>query len=109
MPKPTKFDLMRQNRELRELRIADAEFRADVQSTIAADLATLRDTAQLIAEPAVPTMEIDGVLYREEPEVSICEDCAFQHLAGCEAVHETAVSVFGAYCGPRGVIYIRAE
>ena len=64
--------------------------------------------------PSVPTMEIDGVRYREASDndaVTPCFECAF-YDAGC---HERqphwrkAEQAFGGDCIERKVIYIKAE
>lgn len=93
MPRLSKFDLMRNNREVAACRI---------------HYARAVDAAQPV-HAAVPTMEIDGVKYREAPDTgSGCDGCAFD--AGCRASYRDAADkAFGGRCSRRGVIYIRAE
>lgn len=103
MKPPTKFELMRRNRENVGLR----RLLNDVDALIEAD------KTLFAPEPAVPTMEIDGVRYREsKPAIyQDCEGCAFmQAQPPCEVVNEAAQAAFGRDCyGGSGVIYIKAE
>lgn len=89
MPKPTKFDLMRAGRE----RLS----------------AIQREPSIFDGLLPVPTMEIDGVPYREAPETDTCHGCAFFDSGNCRSRSSAAVPVFGGDCVDRNVIYIRAE
>ena len=103
MDKPTKFALMRKNRNLREWRIADAALVAEQEAL------TMR-----APKPAVPTMEIDGVRYREVPEAGVrdedgCYGCAFENdVSLCQSSAAPAIDAFGQGCSMRRVIYGKA-
>jgi hypothetical protein len=100
--KPTKFEIMRNNR-------ADAANRAWVRGVNA------QGFAPIDPEPAVPTMEIDGVRYREAPEgeTTFCFGCAFFSDSNrCLMTHanfRVAEAAFGGNCSENYRIYIRAE
>jgi hypothetical protein len=95
--KPTKFEIMRNNR-------ADAANRAWVRGVNAQGFAPINP------EPAVPTMEIDGVRYREAPETQGCRGCAFSENAyACLTAAGKWDHAFDGGCAARRVIYIRAE
>ncbi len=114
MERPTKFQLMRDNRYVAEARVAE-QARASLQRLIADAKAGISPVF------VVPTMEIDGVKYRELPEWTgnglrrTCEGCAFDTsptscwLDSREGANELARATFGGFCGTRKVIYIRAE
>lgn len=61
-------------------------------------------------QPPVPTMEVDGVKYREVPVLfgNGCKGCAWESVY-CTHRHDVAIEAFGDSCGPRRVIYIKAE
>jgi hypothetical protein len=94
MPIPSKFDLMRWNRELAQTRVAANP---------------IGFTAPAPA-PVVPFMEIDGVKYREKGTTTTngCIGCAFSGL-DCADANDAAEKAFGGRCWRRGVIYIRAN
>jgi hypothetical protein len=94
MPKPVKFDLMRANREVAACRIY-------YERAVA--------VAPAEPAPAVPTMDVDGALYREAPEVNECDDCSFYEADCFGTIEAAARRAFGGPCSARNVIYIRAE
>ena len=97
MPKPTKFDLMRQNRYAAELMGARRDASA-AREWIAAAMEV----------PATKFMEIDGVRYAETPDLGGgCSDCAFD--SSCRPrIRDMARSAFGGGCVARGVVYVKA-
>ena len=105
MPRPTKFEIMRERREVRACNIHYA-------ATLAAEKAQAAP-----AVPAVPTMEIDGLLYREAPELpeeqraglGLCYGCAFDYRESCGEIRPLQKEDFGGDCSERSVIYLRAE
>jgi hypothetical protein len=105
MSKPTKFDLMRANRDLAEWRI-----RGRAPDTEAIGYGLTGECAAV-----VPTMKIDGVKYREAPGLGAddwhsCAGCAFEAAPDmvCDSASDAGYAGFGASCGSRGVIYIKA-
>ena len=121
MNPPTKFEIMRRNRSMGAYRAAmAAESSAQVVAKLMSGQRRFnpRDTELFqpapTPAPAVPTMEIDGVRYREASEsdaVAPCLECAFYNT-GC---HEgkpqwrKAEQAFGGDCIERSVIYLRAD
>ena len=107
MPKPTKFDLMRLGRE----RVSTAPNR---RSNALADWMTWAGVERPNAPPAalaVPTMEVDGVLYRsvQEADEAACDGCAFLGQGRCIEISNKGGSLLGADCYDVPVIYLRAE
>ena len=106
MPRPTKFELMRANRDAADWRNRDrAPSRENVKAWV--------PPKQLAA---VPTMQVDGVRYREVQDnwsdTGACAGCAFQNAPDgyqCLKVEPVAIEAFGGDCAERRVIYIRAE
>ena len=104
MPRPTKCEIMRERREVRACNIHYAA-------------ALAAESAPAVA-PAVPTMEIDGLLYRESPELpeeqreglGNCYGCAFDNnIDRCVTAGKDSAAAFGGDCRTRPVIYISAE
>lgn len=101
----TKFELMRLNRKKADARSRNA-YRAESPSG-GRGLQTLA--------AAVPTMEIDGVKYREAPADAdnTCSGCAGASIDDgsflCDRLLDVAMDMFGVGCGTRNVIYIKAE
>lgn len=92
MNPPTKFALMRAGRARLERSISK--------------MAEADEPA-----PAVPTMEIDGVRYKEAPllgRLNDCTGCAFKHEP-CNQAWQVSKDAFGDNCEARRVIYIRAD
>lgn len=64
----------------------------------------------------MPSMMIDGIAYREEPEPrnlgpyeTACTHCAFGEDTGqCWAAIDASCDVFGGDCVQRKVVYVRA-
>ncbi len=134
MTPPTKFQKMRANRDAYEWRKRDmTPYREAVKAGVTAErllaapltppafFARQNMTREQFAEqyeqrPAVPTMEIDGVLYKEAPDngqdTDACVGCAFQNTPGtyqCLEVEKAAIKVFGDECSTRRTIYIRVD
>ncbi len=115
MNPPTKFQKMRQNREAYEWRTRDM---TPYSNAVKAGVTAERLLAAPLTPPApaVPTMEIDGVLYKEAPDngqdTDACVGCAFQNTPGtyqCLEVEKAAIKVFGDECSTRRTIYIRVD
>ena len=101
MKPPTKFELMRRGRERAFYQGLDFGW---------------APLSQVPAEPEPTTaarfMKIDGARYVEAPSPGspdVCAGCAFAPLSDCFDQWKTASDLFGGSCGPRGVIYIKAE
>lgn len=114
MTPPTKFELMRRNRSMAAYRAAKAaESPAQVVAKIAAGEYRVELPSESPPSPAVPTMEIDGMRYREAPEreAGMCAGCEFKRNARlCDACTLPAAAAFGdGDCNARRVIYIRAD
>lgn len=118
--RPTKFDLMRAGRERlsaiqREPSIFDgllSESNEVRQMQIWKPKRYSVETQEAPQPAPVPTMQIDGVRYREAPETDTCKGCAFYngpHCAMARSIDSEAGPVFGGNCVDRNVIYIRAE
>lgn len=109
MNPPTKFSKMRANREAYEWRKRDmTPYREAVKAGVTAE----RLLAAPLTPPAVPTMEVDGMKYKEAPdEGASCHGCAFADdpRSCADFFAPLADKAFGGPCGRRNVIYIRAE
>ena len=115
MNPPTKFEIMRRNRSMGAYRAAmAAESSAQVVAKLMSGQRRFnpRDTELFQSAPtpapAVPTMEIDGVRYREEKSVG-CSGCAFVSQSRCRAIEPATELAFGGPCEKRDVIYLRAD
>lgn len=109
MPRPTKFDLMRENRlaaDVLRMELLRRSFKAQI-----AEIRRQHEEAMRSIEAApVPSMEIDGVKYVETARRSYCQGCAFERDAkSCLGAFFPSRKAFGATCGLRSVIYVRAE
>lgn len=106
MSRPTKFDLMRANRDAADWRNRD---RQPYQEAVKAGVTAERLTA-------VPSMELYGVKYVEAPETNICDGCALNGGGlncrlpnGWHDDNPLTLRAFGGGCMNRRVIYVRAE
>jgi hypothetical protein len=114
--KSTKFDLMRAGRERAEF----VNRQPTWLDSMLSESGTIRiglpqrytATATKAEEPVMPTMEIDGVRYREESvpgPTNTCKGCEYPGHLGCAPAWRAAEAAFGGSCEARRVIYIRAE
>jgi len=111
MPRPTKFEILRANRELADWRNRDM---TPYTEAVKAGVTAERILAAPL-EPAVPTMEIDGERYRMEvaPVAGLCEGCANWtpgKTANCLPWNAKGAQVFGKTCHTLPThIYVKAE
>ena len=109
MKPPSKFQLMRQNRESHEWRARDTTpYIQAVKAGVTAE--------RLLAASIETVMELDGVKYREAPEPKgglngdCCRGCAFDNdIDSCDRGSRMGRAAFGISCGSNRTIYIRAE
>lgn len=110
MKPPTKFELMRAGRARAAARRPPV--RRDGIGGILDDM-YLKHAGKYVpvrvsAPTPVPTMEVDGVKYREAPETIGCLGCAFNGPRCTAELRDLGQASFGGWCGTREVIYIKA-